>query len=91
LTIASKIFSEVDLKQRSKKIHEKIKSNFEKLNTDESRGLMKKSVICYLYAMPLTQKKKSSSDIFEQDMDRHLALFNKIKLLKEQERIFDEI
>lgn len=91
LTIATKLFSSVDLKQRSKKIYEKIQSNFEKLNTEDSRRKMKKNLICYLFSMPLTLNKKSISDIFEQDLDRNLALFNKMKLLIEQERIFDDI
>lgn len=91
LTIASKQFKEVDLKERSQKINETISSNFNRLNTDDHKKIMEKNLICILYSMPLIRNKKAISDIYEYDLDRYLAFINNLKALAEQERILDEI
>jgi hypothetical protein len=41
--------------------------------------------------MPLIRNKKAISEIYEQDIERYLGFINKLRSLKEQERIFDEI
>jgi hypothetical protein len=41
--------------------------------------------------MPLIRNKKAISEIYEQDVERYLGFINKLRSLKEKERIFDEI
>ena len=91
LTIASKQFKEVDLKERSQKINETISSNFNRFDTVDHRKIMDKNLICCMYSMPLIRNKKAINDVYEYDIDRYLAFINNLKELAEQERIIDEI